>query len=191
MSLIHKALQLGDLESGSAAKVAVSPETIQREKELTTPSSKWMEMYQELDQEARGVRPQPKPAVRRRKSGFDFNRQVTLAAIVAAVLILAGGFTAFNFFHIQPLNSSSRVEMAAPQPATAAAFQGNVNPIMPEVSLASNLVLSGIIEGKERMALINNRAVGAGDYVGNALVKEIQGRRVILEVDGKEVFLVL
>lgn len=198
MSLIHKALQLGEREVNDTARVAsVTPEVIQKERELTSPSSKWMEMYENPEYSESGkeavASPKKSSSKKNSRSQFEANRHLGTALIVVAILMLAGGFTAFNFFQVQPANHNSVVAMAQPVASAPVAEPEMSVPLPPTggVSLAQNLTLSGIIDGNERMALINNRAVGKGDYIGNARVKEIQGRRVILETDGREVFLVL
>lgn len=84
---------------------------------------------------------------------------------------------------------------SSPKPRTAAVSAPRLRP---DVHPAKNRLfgtpafsLSGVVEGPEPIAVINDRAVGVGDRIEQALVKEIQGRRVILEFKGAEIVLSL
>ncbi|HTL48052.1 MAG TPA: hypothetical protein VL688_08350 [Verrucomicrobiae bacterium] len=96
-------------------------------------------------------------------------------------------FTAARFMNVQPAHSS-------PLPAAPKTFPER-HPVRTfattPTAISAGFTLSGIIDGNEELAVINDEVVGVGDRIGNALVKEIQGRRVILESQGREVYLTL
>jgi hypothetical protein len=205
MSVIHKALgQLGQGQRESREKIQVSEERMKLERDLTTPTAKWFEMYKELEEKS-SLRAK---AYNERKNQKLHDRLWSYIGFsLLFIVFVFGGLTAFKQFAVPSYNSSPKIEVVHqfPEPylqtdknkkfnesrleqyvsTSASVGVSAAGVVMPE------LVLTGIIEGSERLALINNRAVGEGEYIGNVLVKKIQGRRVILEFQGKEIFLVL
>lgn len=52
-------------------------------------------------------------------------------------------------------------------------------------------VLTGIVDGKEKQALINNKLVGVGDKIAGARVNEIKDKGVTLQIKRKKIYLSL
>jgi|GEM_PF-2145014 len=63
-------------------------------------------------------------------------------------------------------------------------------PVAAETKVAP-YVLTGIVDGKDKHALINNQLVGVGDRVAGARVDEIKDKSVTLEINKKKIYLSL
>ncbi len=105
--------------------------------------------------------------------------------LLLGVLVISG----LRFSNVPAPDSSSKKRM----PALSASGhpRPDVLPQKTRLSGSSGYQLTGIVEGAEGIAIINDQTLRVGDRIGRALVKEIQGRRVILEFQGREIILSL
>lgn len=113
-------------------------------------------------------------------------RHMILTAIL--FFILGGAVFIASRFHDVPARDSSPKPQAA---AVSGRLRTDVSPAKNKLTGTPAFNLTGVVEGAEPIALINDQAVRVGDRIERALVKEIQGRRVILEFKGTDIVLSL
>ncbi len=121
-----------------------------------------------------------------RRKFFVKPRYVILAAIL--FFIIGGAVFIASRFHDVPARDSSPKPQAA---AVSGRLRTDVSPAKNKLTGTPVFNLTGVVEGAEPIALINDQAVRVGDRIERALVKEIQGRRVILEFKGTDIVLSL
>lgn len=167
MSVIHDALEKGVKTPVSQPYPILLPDTLY----ASSVRAPWS--------------PSGRVRIARRKFRLQSRQSLFLTVLFFAVL---GAFFLASFFRDVPARDSS------PKPKAGTFFsrlRTDVIPAKNRLSGTSPFRLTGIVVGAEPLALINDQTVGLGDRIDRALVKEIQGRRVILEFKGRDIVLSL
>ncbi len=132
----------------------------------------------------------------RRMSSKAFQKVVRMASIYRpfiyggiAFLFLGALMSGLHFRNVPSSDSSSKARK--PEIISTGRPRTDVLPQKARITGSSGYQLTGIVEGAEGIAIINDKTVRVGDRIERALVKEIQGRRVILEFQGREIILSL
>lgn len=142
---------------------------------------------------------EPRPEIRVPKFKFEWEKKddtvrFKIAAGVLALFpaVLGVGLFVARIVRTPPSFPAKVIKNSAPS-RPASQVEVTSKGFMPALSSLPRFELTGIMtSGGQNLALINDQVVAAGDHLrGKAVVKEINEKNVVLELQGKEIKLSL